>query len=111
MVGYVIHAREDLDDPQRARAQELGPDQGGLGRPADQLLDEGGFVLRHRTDVTAEFRATLVALLEARARREPALRVEEGDEAFEEAQERRRSTLLGVDEGLLVRTLWVAERA
>jgi hypothetical protein len=52
----------------------------------------------------------LAAIRQLRSSSEPELRLEEGDEVFEEAQERKRLTLQCVDDGLLVRSLWVAER-
>jgi hypothetical protein len=110
LAGYVIHTPEGLTSDEKDRARDMGPAQGVLAASPARLLAAGGFNLLQQTDVTTEFRSMLAAIRQLRSSSEPELRLEEGDEVFEEAQERKRLTLQCVDDGLLVRSLWVAER-
>lgn len=110
LAGYVIHTPDGLDPDQVERVSEMGPAYGLLEVPPQALLAAAGFALTGLTDVTPEFRQMLTRIHDERSRREEQLRREEGDELFEEAQERKVLTLRCVDEGLLVRTLWVARR-
>ncbi len=110
LAGYVIHTPEGLTSAEKERARVMGPAEGVLAAAPARLLAGGGFNLVQQTDVTTEFRNMLAAIRQHRATAEPELRLEEGDEVFEEAQERKRLTLQCVEEGLLVRSLWVAER-
>lgn len=110
LCGYVIHTPPHLNGEQVAKAREMGPAAGVLEGPAVDLLAEAGFRLIQQTDVTPEFELLLAAIRAHRTTREADLRAEEGDQVFEEGQERKRLTLQCVREGLLIRTLWVAER-
>ncbi len=69
-----------------------------------------GFSVIRQEDVTAGFRTTCDAILRARTKLEDALRVEEGSEVYEEEQQKKRTMLEGVDEGLLLRCLIVAAK-
>ena len=60
-------------------------------------------------DVTAAFRQTCVAFLDARRALETELRAEEGDAFFEEELAKKETMLPGIDEGLLKRALIVTK--
>lgn len=74
------------------------------------LLRNAGFARIVETDVTAEYRRTQAALYEANARRERALRRVRGDEDFENSQRFRLHRLRGIDDGIVRRSLFVAQR-
>ncbi len=74
------------------------------------LLRNAGFARIVETDVTAEYRRTQAALYEANARHARALRRTRGDKDFEDSQRFRLHRLRGIDEGIIRRSLFVAER-
>jgi hypothetical protein len=111
MAGYVIHTADGLAPQQLERALELGPAQGHFGQPLPKFVRAAGLTPLSVSDVTPAFRRTNADLFDVRREHEAALRAEEGDELYEESQERRVQTLTAVDEGLLLRSLVVAERA
>ena len=111
MAGYVIHTPVGLSQRDMAKADELGPsDAAAAMSPADLARSAGLSVVRQE-DVTSDFRVTCEAVLRARSELEKALRAEEGPEVFEDEQQKKRSMLLGIDQGLLLRCLIVAEKA
>ena len=61
-------------------------------------------------DVTQAFRATCAALRAARRDLEDELRVDEGDDFYEEEGRKKDAMLLGIDEGLLCRSLIMANK-
>jgi hypothetical protein len=108
MAGYVIHTPRDLEPVAEPRASELGPsDVLGFGRP-EELLRTTGFSVVTQQDVTDVFRVTCGAIVEAREQLEAELRTEMGDEVYEEDQAKKRRMLIGISEGVLVRSLVVA---
>lgn len=74
------------------------------------LHEAAGFRVIVDRDVTAPFRATCEAILEARRDLETELRGEEGDATFEEEQENKALMLKGISEGLLRRSLIVSAK-
>ncbi len=111
MAGYVIHTPVGLSQRDMAKADELGPsDVAAAISPAD-LARSAGFSVVRQEDVTSDFRTTCETILRARGELEEALRAEEGPEAYEEEQQKKRNMLLGIDQGLLLRCLIVAEKA
>ncbi len=110
MAGYLIHTPAGLSQPQFERAAELGPAEVATPQPLSRLVETAGLRITAQIDVTPVFRRTCEAVYEARRDHEAELRREEGDELFEEGQERKVAMAAGIDEGLLVRSLVVAER-
>ena len=106
---YNIFVTEELSDDARRQAGKVRP---GTYTPAQQrgLLRSAGFTRIRETDVTAEFERVQRALYEAALRHERALRRLQGDEGFEQRQAGRQESLRGLAEGVLRRSLFVAER-
>ena len=75
-----------------------------------ELIDQAGFSGLEVTDVTARFRRTCSAWLAAMKELEPQLRRELGDEDFEDERDQKEGMLIGIDEGLLLRSLIICER-
>ena len=110
IAGYVIHTPDGLSRGDKRRASELGPSDVVAAAPLEDLARSAGLSVMLQEDVTAGFRATCEAMTRARTELEDALRVEEGHEVYEEEQQKKRSILKGIDEGLLLRSLIVAVR-
>jgi hypothetical protein len=106
MAGYLIHTPGGLGAAGLARAAELGPAAVGA-TPLPDLAAEVGLTLVTREDVTELYRATCAGIHSARALHEDSLRAEEGDEVYEEGQQRKAEMLEAIREGLLVRSLVV----
>ena len=108
IAGYVIHTPAGLGAADQRRARELGPDHvPGAALPED-LTREAGFSHVVRQDVTDQFRATVEAMLRAARRWAPELRAEQGAEEFAAGCERGEAKLVGIREGLLLRSLVTA---
>jgi hypothetical protein len=110
VAGYLIHTPPGLADRAYERASELGPAEAVTPEPLTELVAAAGLNLVALQDVTNDFRQTCRAILDARRDHETALRAEEGDEVFEDGQAQKDAVLAGIDEGLLLRSLLVAER-
>ncbi len=74
----------------------------------EDLTYYAGLGLIAHKDVTDVFHDTCKAILEVREKLEEKLRAEESDEVYEEEQEKKRSMLTGIREGLLLRSLIIA---
>ena len=111
MAGYVIHTPVVLSEGDMAKADELGPSNSSATKSPADLARSAALSEIQQEDVTAHFRVTCEAILRARIELEETLRVEEGWEVFEEEQQKTRNMLLGIDQGLLLRSLIVAEKA
>ena len=98
VVGFSIHTPPSLNPAQEEQATELG------------LIDQAGFSGLEVMDVTARFRRTCSAWLAAMKELEPQLRRELGDEDFEDELDQKEGMLIGIDEGLLLRSLIICER-
>ena len=108
VAGYVIHTPAGLSAADERRASELGPDHvTGAALPED-LAREAGFSHVIREDVTGQFKATVEAMLRAAGRWAAELRAEQGDEQYEADRERAKTKLIGIREGLLLRSLVTA---
>ncbi len=74
------------------------------------LLRNAGFARIEETDVTAEYRRTLEALCQANDRHAGSLRRIRGSGDFDTSQRYRRERIRGIDDGIIRRSLFVAER-
>ena len=110
MAGYLIHTPSGLGAAGLARAAELGPAAVGT-TPLTDLAAKVGFSLVARQDVTALYHVTCEGIHSARALHEDSLRAEEGDEAYEDGQQRKAEMLKAIREGLLVRSLVVLAKS
>lgn len=108
--GYTIHARAGLSPDEEALAVELGPSQVIASDTPEGLLVSAGFVDVEALDVTDTFLETCQAIHRARGEREAELRREEGDEAYGQEQEKKRKMVVGIERGLLRRSLIVARK-
>ena len=111
IAGYTIHTPDHLDARRTARAAELGPRSVLAQTSPEALLRAAGFSRVRAEDVTTEFSETARAFVAARERHAEALRREDGDAVFDEEQRSMTATLEGIGEGLLLRSLHVAERS
>ena len=99
----VISVVPDLSESERAIAIEGGPSF--VEAPDDYavLLAQTGWLLRERSDITAEFVRLVRALVEGMIERTEALVEALGRDEFEERLERRRCELAARDRGVLKR--------
>ena len=88
----------------------MGPDAVAGAASPEELTREAGFSDAVRQDVTKQFRATVEAMLRAARRWEAELRAEQGDDEYLAGCERGETMLTGIREGLLLRSLFAAER-
>ncbi len=108
IAGYVIHTPAGLSAADERRARELGPDHVTCATLPEDLTREAGFSDVVREDVTDQFKATVEAMLRAARRWAPELRAEQGDDQYEAGCERGEAKLIGIREGLLLRSLVTA---
>ena len=108
IAGYVIHTPAGLGAVDEQRACELGPDHVTGAASPEALTREAGFSHVTREDVTGQFRTTVEAMLRAARQWEPELRAEQGDEEYAAGCERGEAKLIGIREGLLLRSLVTA---
>jgi hypothetical protein len=96
----------------REERRRLTNDHAELYTRADQagLLRNAGFARIKETDVTAQYRRTLEALCQANDRHARSLRRVRGSSDFDNTQRYRRERIRGIDEGIIRRSLFVAER-
>ena len=109
--GYVIHTADGLTRSELERAAQLGPPQVRADAPPPEMCRIAGLRVTREIDVTTEFEVTCRALLEAREQYREELRLEEGEEAFEYELSRKAQMLQGIQDGLLRRSLVVAEKS
>ena len=108
LAGFVIHTPAGLSAAAERRASELGPDAVVAAALPEDLTLEAGFLNVVRTDVTHQFKATVEAMLRAARRWEAELRSEQGEEEYVAGCERGKAMLIGIREGLLLRSLVTA---
>lgn len=107
---HVIQPTQGLSGAGRRRASRSGPSAVALATSYESLLSSAGFATTSVTDITDEYASTLRRWIDAHARREAAIRDAVGSEAFDERAEGRRETLSAIDDGVLSRFLYTAER-
>ena len=110
LASVVIEPAAGLGAAELERARTLGP--GNLttsGRLASHV-EAVGLSVETEEDWTRELASLLRVLLEGLRLEEAALRAAEGDDVYEREVEKKASLLVGVEEGLLVRTFVLASR-
>jgi SAM-dependent methyltransferase len=107
-VFTVIALTPSLADSERRIAIASGPTF--VDSPDDYavLLDQSGWCLQERTDLTVEFLQSMRTELEGMRARADALADVFGSDEFTERMKRRQVTIAAVDAGLLRRELFVA---
>ena len=108
MVFTIIALAPSLADSERRIAIASGPTF--VDSPDDYavLLDQSGWCLQERTDLTAEFLQSMRTELEGMQGRADALAKVLGSGEFTERTKRRQATIAAVDAGLLRRELFAA---
>ena len=110
IAGYVIHVPSGMTEAQERRATELGPSEVVAPSSFEALTQTAGLTLLLTEDVTEAFRSTCAALAAARRSLENELRIDEGDDFYEEERRKKNAMLQGIDEGILRRSLVVASK-
>jgi sarcosine/dimethylglycine N-methyltransferase len=108
MAFSVIAVARSLRGAARALAIASGPAH--VDAPGDYavLLERSGWRVTAREDVTAEFARTLKLSIDGLERRACAIEAALGSSEYEAKMKRRTEALRGVDQGLLVREIFVA---
>jgi hypothetical protein len=101
----MIHAAPGLSSRDYRRAVELGPSEVGDRQDPVPLHETARFSEVERIDVTETFLSTCSSFLEVRERYEDELRLAEGNDEFEEQQEKKRGLVEGITTGVLRRSL------
>jgi len=110
LASVVIEPAPGLDRVSLDRARALGPSNLTTEGDLIRNVERAGLRRVVREDWTGELAELLSELLSGLDDREDELRAAEGDEIYEHELGKKRALQQGVDEGLLVRTLVVAER-
>lgn len=74
------------------------------------MVADAGLEIAAQEDVTESFRDTCQAILDVRAQLADKLRAEEGSALYDEEQEKNAAMVIGIDESLLVRSLFLIEK-
>lgn len=110
MAFFTIQPKPGLTGNDRRRANAAGPGNAALRTSYQSMMRSAGFENISATDATAEYRATQQRWIDAGTRHEKSLRSSMGDEMYNDRFESRRRSLAGVDDGLLARFLYTAQR-
>ena len=108
MVFTVIAPTPSLADSERQIAIESGPPFVNVPDDYAVLLDQSGWCLQERTDLTAAFLQSMRAHVEGMQARADALAEVFGLDELTERMNRRQATIAAVDAGLLRCELFVA---
>ena len=110
MAYYNIFVPLGLPSHLHRRALHAGPSAvSSRGISQVELLTRAGFKSVVETDLTEDFLLTARAWFEGREARESELRASFGDSWFEDRQADSRAMIPAIEEGLLRRSLFVAE--
>ena len=107
---YTIHVTPGLSPRAYRNAVRLGPTEVGSSRDASTMLAAAGFVDVAQVAVTKAFLKICRAIRSARSRHADRLRVEEGEVAFEEEQDKKRRFIEGIEGRLLRRSLFLGSK-
>ena len=109
MVFTVIAPAPSLAECERRVAIDSGPPFVDIPDDYAVLLDQSGWCLQERTDLTAEFLQSMRTHLEGMRARADALAAVFGSDELTERMKRRQATIAAVGAGLLRRELFVAQ--
>jgi hypothetical protein len=104
LATVVIEPAAGLAPGALERARVLGPEKLTTSGRLALNVEAVGLTVLTEEDWTDELAGLLRALLDGLRSEESALRDAEGDDVYEHEVEKKRSLLMGVEEGLLVRT-------
>lgn len=109
LAALTIAVAPDLDTDDHRAALMLGPSRVGSPDTVVNMLRAVGFRILDEVDETHRLREVAQRSLERLELLESTLREEEGGDGFEAEWGKKSRLLEGVDRGVLVRTLVVAE--
>ena len=110
MAFYTIYVTPGLPHAARRQALKAGPSSVYSRAEQQALLRSAGFVGVEETDVTDEYLRIARAWLEANEKHTALVRQSEGEAEFAERQAERRLQIKAIEDGLLRRSLFVAEQ-
>jgi hypothetical protein len=108
MVFSVIEPGDSLSASDRQIAIESGPEFVDVDGDYALLLEQAGWRVEDRINVTAEFARSTRTSLEVMNSREEALTKVLGLDEFSERVARRQATLAAIDRGVLKREIFAA---
>jgi hypothetical protein len=108
MVFSVIAPAASLSASERRVAIESGPPFVDVDRDYALLLEQSGWCVQERINVTAEFAQSIRTWLEGMKTRVGALTKVLGVDEFSERVKRKQATLAAIDRGLLKREIFAA---
>ncbi len=108
MMFFVIAPAQDLNDADLKEAEETGPPFVGLDSDYMSLLDEGGWAVTSRTEISGEYLAALKRLVAGLDLNQKALKPVLGETEFNHQLQHRRDQISAVERGLLIRELFLA---
>jgi hypothetical protein len=111
MLFYVIAPTPGLTGADRTEATEAGPPFVDLDGSYEELLEDSGWKLLQKEDLTGEFLETLRRMVAALQDEAGPLIELLGENVFAESLHRRRQQVGAAERGLLVRELYLAEAA
>ncbi len=110
MAFTVVEVAPGLTPAQRRRAARVGPVGVRTRSDYPSLLASAGFVDVVVDDRSDRYRATQQRWIDATVRREDELRAVLGESVYEERIAERHGSLAAIDDGVLLRRLYVARR-
>jgi len=108
---FNIFITHDIPEEERRRLRDVLGAERYTRAEQQGLLRTAGFTNIEETDATPEYERIQRLLYEANARHAPALRRVRGAAVFDDRQASRKRTLENIRNGVLRRSLFVAERA
>ena len=111
MLFYVIAPTPGLTGADSTEATEAGPPFVDLEGSYEELLEDSGWKLLQKEDLTGEFLETLRRMVAALQDEAGPLIELLGEDVFAESLHRRRQQVGAAERGLLVRELYLAEAA
>ncbi|HET9477238.1 MAG TPA: hypothetical protein VFP63_07100 [Dehalococcoidia bacterium] len=112
MAFYTIFATPGLSEKDYRRARRSGPNHlSTRGIEHKELLASAGLSLVEERDLTRQFLRTAIGWYETRKTYERGLRQADGDAYYEERQHDAIVQIRAIEDGLLRRALFVAERS
>jgi SAM-dependent methyltransferase len=105
----VIFRTPGLPDAEARRARQAGPPHCALRSPYPTMLRSSGFVGIEEHDVTSEYLATARRKLDESERCASGMADALGPRQFEETRAKRRRGIRAIEDGLLRRSVFVAE--